>query len=110
VALIRWAGEAGARLAKADIAPLSAYATALGLAFQIADDILEVEGDAEKAGKRVGKDAEAGKATFVSLVGLDGARARAADLFAEEEAALDPYGAAADVLRQAARLVIARER
>src|SRR5690606_14587309 len=79
-ALIRWSATAGPLLAGADPAPLAAYADALGLAFQIADDILDVTGDAAVAGKRVGKDAAAGKATFVSLLGLDGARARAADL------------------------------
>ncbi len=88
---------------------MRAYATALGLAFQIADDILDVTGDAATAGKRVGKDAEAGKATFVSLLGLDGARARAADLVREAEAALSPYGAAADNLIAAARFTIARD-
>jgi farnesyl diphosphate synthase len=108
-ALIRWSAEAGARLGRADIAPLSSYATALGLAFQIADDILDVEGDAAKTGKRVQKDAEAGKATFVSILGLDGARARAASLVDEAEAALAPFGARADILREAARFVIARE-
>ena len=108
-ALIEWAACAGARLAGADIAPLRAYAGALGLAFQIADDILDEEGDATKAGKRLRKDAEAGKATFVSLMGLDGARARAAELAAEAEAALAPYGKRADTLRETARFVISRE-
>lgn len=108
-ALIRWSAEAGAILGQADPAPLRAYATALGLAFQIADDILDVEGDAAKAGKRLQKDAEAGKATFVSLLGLDGAKSRARTLAAEAEAALDPYGARADTLREAARFVIARD-
>jgi farnesyl diphosphate synthase len=108
-ALIRFAAEAGAILARADRAPLAAYATALGLAFQIADDILDVTGDAGAAGKRLGKDAEAGKATFVSLLGLGGARARAASLVAEAEAAVAPYGAAAANLIAAARFTIARE-
>ncbi len=108
-ALIDWAACAGARLAGADIAPLSQYAGALGLAFQIADDILDEEGDAEKAGKRLRKDAEAGKATFVSLLGLEGARARAAELVAQAEAALAPYGQRADTLREAARFVISRD-
>ncbi|TCP60347.1 farnesyl-diphosphate synthase [Rhodovulum bhavnagarense] len=108
-ALIRWSAEAGARLARADIAPLSGYATALGLAFQIADDILDVEGDSEKTGKRVQKDAAAGKATFVSLLGLDGARARARALVEEAETALAVFGDRADPLRAAARFVIARE-
>jgi len=108
-ALIRWSAQAGARLAGADPAPLGAYADALGLAFQIADDILDVEGDAAKAGKRLQKDEEAGKATFVSLLGLDGAKARANALVEEAEAALSPYGEAAENLRQAARFVISRE-
>ena len=108
-ALIEWAACAGARLAGADIAPLAEYARALGLAFQIADDILDEEGDAEKAGKRLRKDAEAGKATFVSLLGLEGARARAGVLVEQAEAALEPYGARADALREAARFVISRE-
>jgi farnesyl diphosphate synthase len=108
-ALIRWSAEAGARLAGADPAPLGDYAQALGLAFQIADDILDVEGDAEKAGKRLQKDAEAGKATFVSLLGLQGAKDRAEALVREAEAALAPYGAAADALRDTARFVISRE-
>ena len=68
-ALIGFAAEAGAVLAEADRGPLRAYAAALGLAFQIADDILDVTGDATVTGKRVGKDAGAGKATFVSLAG-----------------------------------------
>ncbi|MDO9526813.1 MAG: polyprenyl synthetase family protein [Gemmobacter sp.] len=108
-ALIGWSAEAGAILAGADPAPLRAYATALGLAFQIADDILDVEGDAEKAGKRLRKDEAAGKATFVSLLGLDGARARARALADQAEAALAPYGSAAAPLIGAARFVIARD-
>jgi len=107
-ALIRWSAEAGARLAGADPAPLSAYADALGLAFQIADDVLDVEGDAATAGKRVGKDAEAGKATFVSLLGLDGAKARARALVDEAIAALAPFGARAATLQAAALFVIDR--
>lgn len=108
-ALIEWAACAGPLLAGADTAPLRDYARALGLAFQIADDILDEEGDAEKAGKRLRKDAEAGKATFVSLLGLEGARARAAELAEQASAALDPYGAPADCLRAAARFVISRD-
>ena len=108
-ALIGFAAEAGALIAGADPAPLRRYAAALGLAFQIADDILDVTGDEAKTGKRVKKDAQAGKATFVSLLGLAGARARAAELIAEAEAALDPYGARALNLIEAARFAIARE-
>ncbi len=109
-ALIRWAAEAGALLAGEDPAPLASYADALGLAFQIADDILDVEGCETRAGKRVGKDAAAGKATFVSLLGLEGAKARARTLVEEAEAALEPYGEKAQCLQQAARFVIARDR
>lgn len=108
-ALIGFSAEAGAIIAGADPAPLRAYARALGLAFQIADDILDVTGDAAKTGKRVGKDAEAGKATFVSLLGLAAAQAQAADLASQAEAALAPYGAAAANLIAAARFVISRD-
>ena len=108
-ALIAFAATAGAVLADADPTPLSHYARALGLAFQIADDILDVEGDPAKAGKRLNKDHEAGKATFVSLLGLDGAKSRAKELVEDAEAALSPYGDKAQTLREAARFVIARE-
>jgi farnesyl diphosphate synthase len=108
-ALIRFAAQAGAVMAQADTAALDGYAQALGLAFQIADDILDVQGDPAKAGKRLGKDQAAGKATFVSLLGIDGAKARAADLIAQAEACLAPYGAKAATLIDAARFVIARE-
>jgi farnesyl diphosphate synthase len=107
-ALIGWAAEAGARLARADTAPLRHYASALGLAFQIADDILDIEGEEEHVGKALRKDASAGKATFVSLLGLDGAKARAQGLVDEACDALAPYGDRARNLRDAARFVIAR--
>ncbi|RGP37591.1 polyprenyl synthetase family protein [Pseudotabrizicola alkalilacus] len=108
-ALIRWSAEAGAVIAGADAAPLRAYATALGLAFQIADDILDETGDEAQTGKRLHKDADAGKATFVSLLGLEGARQRACDLVAEAESHLAPYGDTAKTLIDAARFVIARD-
>ena len=108
-ALIAWSALAGPRMAGGDTAPLAAYATALGLAFQIADDILDVEGDAETVGKATGKDAGAGKATFVSLLGLDGAKKRAAGLVQSACDALDVYGDQAETLREAARFVIARK-
>lgn len=108
-ALITWAATAGAVMAEADTRPLQAYGDALGLAFQIADDVLDVEGDAGKAGKRVNKDAAAGKATFVSLLGLDGAKARARALVDEACAALEPYGDAAGHLKAAAHFAITRE-
>jgi farnesyl diphosphate synthase len=109
-ALIGFAAEAGAVLAGADPRPLRHYAAALGLAFQIADDILDVTGDEARTGKRVGKDAGLGKATFVSLLGLEGARMRAAALVAEAEAALAGYGKGAANLIAAARFVIARDK
>ena len=108
-ALIRFAAEAGAILAGADPTPLRAYASALGLAFQIWDDVLDVTGDAAITGKAVGKDAAAGKATFVSLLGLEQARARATFLVEQAESALAPYGTAARNLIDCARFVIARQ-
>lgn len=107
-ALIRFSAEAGALIAGEDPAPLRAYANALGLAFQIHDDVLDVTGDAALTGKRVGKDKDAGKATFVSLLGLEGAQARARALIDEAEAALAPYGARAGNLIEAARFTITR--
>lgn len=109
-ALIRWSGEAGARLAGADVTALGRYAMALGLAFQIADDLLDVRGDAAVAGKALGKDANAGKATFVSLLGVAGAQARARALVEEACDALSPYGAQADALRGCAHFVVERDR
>ncbi len=109
-ALIRWSATAGAVMAGADAGPLGRYADALGLAFQIADDILDVTGDAATVGKRTGKDAVAGKATFVSLLGLEGARARAKSLVADAEEALRPYGTRADALIGAARFTAEREK
>ncbi|QEW22698.1 Farnesyl diphosphate synthase [Marinibacterium anthonyi] len=107
--LIAWAAMSGPRLAGESPARMRLYADALGLAFQIHDDILDVEGDVEKTGKRLQKDADAGKATFVSLLGLDAARKRAKSLVEEACDALAPYGSRADTLRETARFVIARE-
>ncbi|MCQ0971043.1 polyprenyl synthetase family protein [Paracoccus sp. TK19116] len=108
-ALITFSASAGPLIAGADPTPLRDYANALGLAFQIADDMLDVTGDEAETGKRVGKDDAAGKATFVSHLGLDGARTRAEALVAEAEAALEPYGEAAGNLRALARFVIDRD-
>lgn len=108
-ALIRWSATAGPLMARADTTPLRHYAQALGLAFQIADDILDVTGNEDAAGKRLQKDADAGKATFVSLLGLEGARQRATDLVDRAIDALSCYGSDADSLRDAARFVIARD-
>ena len=110
-ALIEFAAEAGAIVAQApeaDIARIRAYAQALGEAFQIADDLLDVTGTEEQLGKRVGKDTGAGKATFVDILGIEGARARAAELVAEAAAQLAPYGARAARLAEAARFVVER--
>lgn len=108
-ALIEWAATAGPRMAQANTAALGQYARDLGLAFQIADDILDVEGDAATVGKAVGKDANAGKATFVSLLGLDGAKARAQALITSACDVLTVYGSDADTLREAAKFVVARK-
>ncbi|AUH33752.1 polyprenyl synthetase family protein [Paracoccus tegillarcae] len=108
-ALFEFSAVAGAIMAKADPEPLRDYARNLGLAFQIADDILDVTGDEAATGKRVGKDDAAGKATFVSLLGLDAARAKAERLVDKAEAALEPYGDAAGNLRELARFVIERD-
>ncbi|MGR3792523.1 polyprenyl synthetase family protein [Vannielia sp. SX4] len=107
-ALITWSALAGPRMAGQDSAGLRHYGDAVGRAFQIFDDILDVEGSAEAVGKAVGKDAARGKATFVSLLGLEPARKRAADLVEEAVAALEPYGQEAETLRELARFVIAR--
>ncbi len=108
-ALFEWSAAAGPCMVGADPAPLRAYAQAFGLAFQIADDILDVEGNEVSAGKRVGKDGAAGKATFVSLLGLEPARTRAAELTEQACDALAPFGAAAQNLRDAARFAISRQ-
>jgi farnesyl diphosphate synthase len=108
-ALIEWSATAGARMANADLSALSAYSKALGLAFQIADDILDIEGEATTVGKAVGKDADAGKATFVSLLGLDEAKRRASQLVESASDALNVYGDEAKVLRDAAAFVVARK-
>ena len=107
--LIRWSAMAGAILGGENPKLMSTYATALGLAFQIADDILDETGDEAKAGKRLHKDADAGKATFVSLLGLNGAKEMARSLVAQSNDALCTYDARADGLRDAANFVISRE-
>jgi farnesyl diphosphate synthase len=112
-ALLRFAVDAGAILGGASASAsqaLTRYGEALGAAFQIADDILDAEGDSAALGKRAGKDAERGKATLVGLLGLDAARARRDSLVAEATAALRETGLGerTDILAEAARFVAAR--
>ncbi len=111
-ALIGFCLEAGAIMARVPEqgrTPLRGYARDLGLAFQIADDLLDVEGSSAKTGKAVGKDAAAGKATFVSLLGVERARTQAAMLIDQAIDHLHGFGAEADLLRAIARFAIERE-
>ena len=99
-------------LAKADDKArqaLRSYAHDLGLAFQIADDILDTEGDETKVGKSIRRDAEAGKETFVSLLGLDKAKAEAAQLARSAANHLDLFGDKAKLLQSAAFFVVERQ-
>jgi len=110
--LIRFACNAGAILGKADTttrANIARYGSAIGQAFQVADDLLDVEGDAKTLGKAAGKDAAAGKATLVAALGVDGARDRLNELVAEASAALASFGEKSDTLRAAARFIAERK-
>jgi farnesyl diphosphate synthase len=111
-ALLRFGCVAGGILGQASTeqrAALDRYGTIVGQAFQIADDLLDVEGDSATLGKAAGKDAEAGKATLVAVLGIDQAKARLKMLVAEAEAALKPFGNRAAVLAEAARFVAERK-
>jgi farnesyl diphosphate synthase len=111
-ALIGWCVEAGAimgRLPPEGRTGLRGYARDVGLAFQIADDLIDHGGSEEKAGKRVGKDAAAGKQTFVSLLGPERARLQADMLIGQAIEHLQPYGEEADLLRAVARFAVARD-
>jgi len=111
-ALLVHACEAGAILGGADAtqrAAIKQYGTLIGRAFQIADDLLDVEGDAVTLGKQTGKDAAAGKATLVAALGIDGARQQLAALVRDAQAALAPFGDSAATLRDAARFIAERK-
>jgi farnesyl diphosphate synthase len=110
-ALLRFGCEAGGILAAAAPArrqALSRYGAAVGKAFQIADDLLDLEGDSTLVGKAIGKDAAAGKATMVSVLGVDAAKVRLQQLVAEAEQALAPFGSGATILIEAAKFVAER--
>jgi geranylgeranyl diphosphate synthase type II len=111
-ALITCCFRLGAMIAEAPpekLAALTTFGHALGLAFQVVDDILDCTQPSEKLGKTAGKDAAAGKCTYVSVLGLDAAREEAARLTAEARAALEPLGSAAVRLRELADHLLARE-
>jgi farnesyl diphosphate synthase len=110
-ALLRFACRAGAVLGRAnddEFAALDRFGDAIGQAFQIADDLLDVEGDAAVVGKATGKDAAAGKATMVQILGVAGAKERLQALTASAEAALAPFGVRATMLLTAARFIAER--
>lgn len=111
-ALIRFACEAGPLLAGAateDVARLADYGRKIGLAFQLADDLLDLTSDSATLGKAAGKDAAKGKGTLPALHGIDWTRNRVANLIEEAHSLLSPYGAKADVLKAAARYVADRK-
>ncbi|ABA03762.1 farnesyl-diphosphate synthase [Nitrobacter winogradskyi Nb-255] len=111
-ALLRFGCIAGALLGQAsqkDYQALDAYGRALGEAFQIADDLLDVESDAAALGKPTGADAALGKTTFVTQLGIDGAKKRVRDLLAKADEALSVFGSRGDVLRAAAHFVANRK-
>ncbi|HET7154153.1 MAG TPA: farnesyl diphosphate synthase [Hyphomicrobiaceae bacterium] len=110
-ALLKFACQAGGILGEASAAQrdaLDRYGAAVGQAFQIADDLLDVEGDPALVGKQTGKDAVAGKATIVGILGVDGAKARLRTIVSNAEAALAPFGKSADVLIAGAKFVAER--
>lgn len=104
------AGGILGRASKAERDALSRYGLAIGVAFQIADDLLDVESDAATLGKAAGKDAAAGKATLVGILGIPTARERLARCVQDAETALAGFGSRADILREAARFIAARNK
>ena len=109
-ALIEWSACSGAVMSGEDPSALLEYSKSVGLAFQIIDDILDVEGDPLKVGKRVKKDQNAGKATFVSLLGMDTAKKHSVALIDKANEALIPYGNRAKSLQRLANFVISRNK
>ena len=109
-ALIEWSACSGAVMSGEDPSALLEYSKSVGLAFQIIDDILDVEGDPLKVGKRVRKDQNAGKATFVSLLGMDTAKKHSVALIDKANEALMPYGNRAKSLQRLANFVISRKK
>jgi len=109
-ALIEWSACSGAVMSGENPSALLEYSKSVGLAFQIMDDVLDVEGDPLKVGKRLNKDTRAGKATFVSLLGMDNAKKHSSLLIDKANEALVPYGVKAKNLRQLASFVIARNK
>jgi farnesyl diphosphate synthase len=109
-ALIEWSACSGAVMSGEDPGALLEYSKSVGLAFQIIDDILDVEGDPVKVGKRVKKDQNAGKATFVSLLGMDTAKKHSVALIDKANEALMPYGNRAKSLQRLANFVISRNK
>jgi len=111
-ALIRAAvrlGALGGRATPDVLERLDGFASSLGLAFQIRDDILDVEGSSEQLGKTAGKDAAQSKSTYPALLGMDGAKARLNELDASMREALSPFGEAADALRALGELAVRRD-
>ena len=107
-ALFKWSVEAAGILAEKESSALCKYADAIGLAFQIKDDLLDYEGSMDKTGKRVGKDQVAGKATLVSLLGVNEAKKRSNELCEEACNALSCFGEKSNLLKAAARFTIER--
>ncbi|MCY4259696.1 MAG: polyprenyl synthetase family protein [Rhodobacteraceae bacterium] len=109
-ALIVWSAASGPILAREDPAAMLAYAEALGVAYQVADDLLDHTGNTQQLGKTAGKDAEAGKATLVGLLGGSRAREWADALAAKALDALKPYGDRAHMLAEAIAFTVRRKR
>ncbi len=107
-ALFNWSLKSATILAEQNHDSLEIYANCIGLAFQIKDDLLDHEGTMKKIGKKVGKDNEAGKATLVSLLGVENAKKRCLELCEEACDSLDFFGTKSEILKTAARFTIER--